>query len=117
CDWSSDVCSSDLERARNLRRDAEQFIEFEPPPLTHAQRLALDELGRDEMGRICFVDLVDGENIWMVEGRCRLGFLHEPIHAAAIRGNVTGQNLQRDFASELGVLSKINFTHATRADL
>ena len=84
-----------------------------------AQCFAVDELGGDEVFRIDFVDLVDGENVWVVERGSRLGLLNESTHAFPgwIGDDVGRQNFECDFAIEFGVVGEINLTHATRAEL
>src|SRR5205085_2944050 len=82
---------------------------------------AVDELSGDELFGVDLVDLIDREDVWMVERGGGLCFLLEAAHAIAGAvvggGDVGRENFQCDFAIELGVLSEINLTHATRAEL
>ncbi len=42
-----------------------------------AKGLALDKFGGDIIFAVDLADLVDRENIWMIQGRCRFGLLDE----------------------------------------
>src|SRR5215469_18372665 len=76
-----------------------------------AQRLAIDKFHRDEVCAIGLANLVDVSYVRMIEPSRRLCLLDEPPHTFLIRSNFSGQNLQRDFAIELGILSEVHFTH------
>ncbi len=81
-----------------------------------AQRLAIDELHRDEVRAIGFTNLVDVRDVRMIEGRGRLCLANEAFHPFAIRGNLGRQKLQRNFTIEFCVLRQINLTHSARTD-
>src|SRR2546425_347301 len=82
-----------------------------------AQGDSVDEFHRDEMRAIVFPDLKDLRDIWMVERSGGLRLKHKPLHAIAMRSNISGQDFQRHLAVELGVLRQIYFTHSARAEL
>src|SRR6266568_6996802 len=82
-----------------------------------AQRSAIDKLHGDEVHPFTLADFLDGGDVRMIE-RCRgLCFLSESPHAILIRGEVSRQNLQRNFAIQFCVLCEIDLTHATRTEL
>src|SRR4030095_4135599 len=59
------------EGACDLNRDIAD-IEGRQSPGTHAaaQRLPLDKLSRDEVNRLNLANFENGDQVWMVEGRC-----------------------------------------------
>jgi hypothetical protein len=79
------------------------------------QGCAFDEFCGDKRSGVGLIDFVDRDDVGMVQARSGLGFLLEPLHAIGIGGRSIGQNLQRHFAIEPGVLRQIHLSHATRA--
>src|SRR5258706_16471456 len=73
-----------------------------------AQRLAVNELHRDKVSAGALSNLVHVSDIWMIKRRCRLRFPNETFHPIAVRGDVGGQNLERYFWLELGILRQIH---------
>lgn len=61
-------------------------------------------------------DVMNGENVRMIQcGHCpRL--LLKAAQAIRFRGERTGKNFQRDFASQACVLCAIHLAHAARAE-
>src|ERR1051326_1689916 len=83
-----------------------------------AQRVAVDELRGDELFGIDLVDLVDGQNVWMIECRSGFGFLHKAPHAIpGIVSDFGRLDFECDFSIELRIVSEVNLAHATRAEL
>ena len=80
------------------------------------QRDSVDEFHRDEIRAIVFPDLKDLRDVWMVERSSRLRLAHKPLHAIAMRSNISRQDFQRDLAIEPGVLRQIDFTHSAGAE-
>ena len=101
------------ERARDLRgrsraprsRLAARRLE----PL--AQRLALDELGGDEVEPVDLADLVDGDDVRVVERGGGARFLREAAHPAFVPGEFVRQQLERDPAPEPRVAGQVDFAH------
>ena len=56
-------------------------------------------------------------DVWMVERRSSLSFLHKAPHALLFQSNIGRKNLQRDLAIQFRVLREINFAHPARAEL
>src|SRR2546427_2249619 len=92
------------ESAGDLRCDVERFAELKRLLLALTQRLAVNELRRDEMTRSGFVNLVNRNDVRMVQRRCGLSFLHKALHSIRVSRNVSRQNFQRNFAIELRIL-------------
>jgi hypothetical protein len=69
------------QRAGDLRRDFEHLSEFHWR-VSHllAQRQAFDELSRNEVTGTRIVNLVDGQNVWVIERRRSLRLLGETSH-------------------------------------
>src|SRR5712692_4789621 len=53
----------------------------------------------------------------MIQCGSSFGLLHEAAHAFLVRSDIRGQNLQRNFAIQPGVLRQINLAHPARAEL
>src|SRR5258708_5887168 len=106
---------SSRERTGDLRGDIENFCELHrrvPHPL--AQRLAIDEFSGDEMYALPYgrataplVDLMNGDDVGMIQRGSGLGLLHKALHPIRMSSNISGQNLQRNFAIEFGILRQI----------
>ena len=74
-----------------------------------AQCFAVDELGCDELFGIDLVDLVDGENVWMIERRRCFCFLHKSTYAIAAlwrRRRQTGSIFSATLRSSLVSLAR-----------
>ena len=82
-----------------------------------AQRLAVDELHRDEIHTLPLADLINVRNVRVVKRGSRLCFLFEPPHAIFVRSQFGRQDLQSDFAVQPRVFSKMHFTHSAFAKL
>jgi hypothetical protein len=82
-----------------------------------AKGAALDELGRDEEAAVGAPDLVHGHHVRVVQAREGLRFAQEavaPLRAHAVGGGL--QELQRDGAFELAVVSLVDNAHSAFAD-
>ena len=80
------------------------------------QRLAIEELHRDERLPVFFSNVVDGANIGMIQRRGGLGFAAEATERRRIFGEIVRQEFQSDVATEACVLGFVNHTHAAAAD-
>ena len=81
-----------------------------------AQRLALDELGDDEVRAVDFADLVNGEDVRMVERRGRPRLLLEAAHAVRVCGEAAGSSLSATLRLEPRVLGQVDFPHPAQAE-
>ena len=94
-------------RAVRLRQPAPD-LRGDVDGLVHRQRLPLDPLLQRlplvarhhevELAVGGLVDLVDGADIGVVEGGCRLGFLQEPLLGRLVPGQIGCQDLDRQGA-------------------
>ncbi len=81
-----------------------------------AQRHAVDELVGDE-GRACgLADVVDGNDVRMIQGRCGFRLANEAMQPVAIGGQLGRKDLQRDAAVEAGILREIHLPHPAFAE-
>src|SRR4030095_9066552 len=111
------LMSSDESRS-GLNRHIENLINLHfVASQASSQRLTVNELQGDEMTCISFVDLVDGDDVWVIQCGSSLRFLHEALHAVSLRGKFLGQDLQRDFSMQFCIVRKIDLTHSTGAKL
>src|SRR5262249_7296863 len=105
------------QRARDLRSDFKRVAQLKPGaghPL--AQRLAVNELGRDEVDAFDLSNLVNSDDVRVIEGGGRMRLLYKASHPAFIRREMRGEQLERDFASETRILREINLPHPARAE-
>src|SRR5262245_258651 len=96
------MCSN--ESGSDLDPDVEYFYQLEPLMHVMPECKAIDKLSRDIGNIILAPDLVNGKNVWVVEGRCGLCFLDETFYAALVSGKVAGQEFQSDVPAQFGVL-------------
>ena len=78
-----------------------------------AERLAVDELHRDERRSVVLVDVVDGDDGRMIERRRRSCFPLEATEPLRIGRELVGQDFDRGFTPELGVLGAVDLAHPT----
>src|SRR5262245_29041013 len=86
-----------------------------------AQGLPLDELHRHKMHgaglSLDLPDLVNGQNIRMARSARRAGLLFETTDAFGVLRESRGQQFERDAASEIQILRKVDLSHPARAEL
>lgn len=80
-----------------------------------AQRVAADELHRDEGAALVLADLVHLCDVRVAQRRHRLRLADDPLAHRGI-GLVGAQDLHRDLAVELGVVGRKHRAHATLGD-
>src|SRR5262245_12447439 len=106
------------QRRRDLNGNGERFVYRHPASLIQdlPQRLAVDELRRDELTAVGIAGFVNRENARMIEGgRCG-GFLPEPPDAVLVVGVCAGENLQRDVAAKPRITGAIHLANAAMAE-
>src|SRR5713101_8449605 len=81
------------------------------------QGLPIEIFHYDEGPARLLVNLVDGADIGMIEGRSRAGFPAEAFQRLMVLGYVVRKEFQRDKAAQLGVLRLVDHTHTTAAEL
>jgi hypothetical protein len=97
-----------LERTHDLKTKPHRFIRCEWTP----RRSALDVL-QNEIPRTNIVDLTD---VRVIQARNRACFFFEPAQPIGIRGELGGQDLDRDIATEPAVPRAVHLTHPARAE-
>ena len=83
------------------------------------ERLPLDEFHRHEDPRLVLTDVVNRDNLGVRELGQQLGFAQQTSMRVRVqrRSIVAPQQLDRDFAIELGIVGGIHHTHSTGAEL
>ena len=80
------------------------------------QRLAGNQLHREEINAILRAKFINGFDVRMIELGERQRFFAKLFARRFVGEQTGGKNLQRDVAVELFVMSAIDFAHAARAD-
>jgi len=79
--------------------------------------LALQQLHADEGLPLVLVDVVDGADVGVVQGRSGLGLPPEAFLSLVVGEQPLGQELESHVAAEAGVLGLVDDTHAPAAEL
>ena len=79
---------------------------------TLLQRLALEQLHGDEGLALVLIDVMDGADAGMVEGRCGARFTLKSLKRLVVSGQGLGKELQRDHAPQPDVLGFVDHPHA-----
>ena len=80
------------------------------------QRHAIQILHNDVRFAVFFIDIVDGADVWMVQGRSRLRLPLKTFQGLTISSKVFGQKFQRYKPVQLGVFRFVNHTHAATTE-
>ncbi len=88
-----------------------------PPGDAVLERLAFQKLHHDEGLPLVLVDVVDGADAGVVEGRGGPGLALEALLGLVAREEPLGQELERDLAAQAGVLGLVDDAHAPAAEL
>ena len=103
------------ERIGERRGNLDDPLHREPPfrddPI---ERLPFDELHRQEMDAVRFLDGVHGDDAGMVKSGERLRLAAEALEPVRARGHLGRQHLERNVAPELGVGGAVHLAHAAR---
>ena len=106
-----------LERRRDLDGDLEGLIErqgaFREPI---RQRRAFEVLHDEKRRALLLAHVVQRADMRVSELRDRAGFAIEPLTELRIRGQLFGQDLDRDGAVEASVASLVHLPHPTGAE-
>ena len=80
------------------------------------QSYPFDEFSRDKVPVSVRANLVNGQNVWVIQGRgrARLGF--EAAKLYLIRRQMLREKLERDLACEALIARELHFAHPTRAE-
>ena len=102
----------------NLRRDLERPRRVEPAARDElAERLATNQLHRDEADAVRFADFVNDADVRVLEPRGRLRFLQKAPLLVGVRDDVRRQHLQRDLTIQRRVERLVHDPHATPPEL
>src|SRR5262249_5884654 len=91
----------------------------------HVQRLAFDaalqsfavqELHRDEGPAVCYINVVNGADIRMIEGGSSSRFTLEPNKSSGIGGHALRQEFQSDAPLQLEIFGLVDHAHPTAAE-
>ena len=80
------------------------------------ERPALEQLHGDEVLALAFINLVDGADVGVIEGRGATGLTKETFQRVLIPGKLLGEKLQGHVPAELGVFGLVHHTHASSAE-
>src|SRR5207302_1341360 len=81
-----------------------------------AQGLAIHKFHGDKRGCALTTHVVDGNNVGMIKGRGSAGLLLEAAQALGIGGELRGENLYCNLASEAALGGAIDLSHAAGAE-
>jgi hypothetical protein len=103
--------------ARNLNRVISGAVDRECTAIeVPAKRVAFEQFGNQIRRAFMRADVEYGEDVWMVERRCRTRFLFEPAHPIGIATEGIRQHLQCDVAPEARVGGAVHLAHPAAAD-
>ena len=80
------------------------------------EALAAHVLHDDEIVAVRRLDLVDGDDVRVIEGRGGVRFLHKPPPTIVVADAIGRQDLDRDLAVETRIAGAIDLAHPTRAN-
>ena len=79
------------------------------------ERLALEQLHRDEELAVVLTDLMDRADVRMIERRRRARLAMEALHRPVVAGEILRQELERDVPAESEVLGVVDDAHPPAA--
>ena len=104
------------ERIGNVAGDGQGLLLAQPPVCQpHVERLAINQLHRDESMSLVLADVVDRADVWMRQGRHAARLTQQALARVFVGDGVGRQQFDRDQSLELGILSPVHLRHATRA--
>ena len=104
---ASATCDADVEQAVERQRIVRDAA---------IERLAVEQLHRDEVLAVRFFDRVDRADVRMIERARRPRLALEPLERRPVARQLRRQELQRDASSELRVLGLIDDAHPAAAE-
>ena len=107
-----------FESISHLNSEVQQFREVEWAATDSLrQGVPFEQLHGDEVLPFVLIDCVDGADAGMIEGRRSAGLTLESLEHGRVLGELRGEELQRDMATEAGVLRFVDDAHPTAAEL
>src|SRR5215472_14650275 len=108
---------SRVKRIGDLNSEIEQLLHIGPVARQIAvERLAFNQLHGDEILAVGLADFVDDADVRVIERRGGARFELEALQRLLMLRQVFGEELQRDAATELNVLSNPHRSHAAGAE-
>src|SRR3989442_4314137 len=99
----------------DLRPEVEWLFEWKRVLFeAFGQRFPLDAFHSEIINAVLMTDIMQGANIRMIQAGNGLRFALEALLANRIRGELRGQNFDRDGALQPRVAGAVNFAHAPR---
>src|ERR1700746_1260212 len=103
-----------IERVRNLDGEGQNQFSFHRSPADAVlQRQAIQKFHGDECVAVLVVNLVDGTDVWMIQGRSSFGFALKAAKSWRVCGYNVGQELECYKPAELHIFSLVDNTHPT----
>src|SRR6266852_6271581 len=100
---------------RNLRRDFNHLSHWQQAGDEQlAQRFSLYQFHRDVVRGTVPSELIDGNDIGVVEGRCRARYLLEAVQPVTVCGECGGQKLDRNTAIKSRIPRPVHLSHDAR---
>ena len=105
-----------FEPSRDLSEEGECFVERDRTPSQPVgQRLPGNELHREKRDAVLFFQSIEGGDVSVIQRREKPGFPLETCELLFIIREGFREDLDGDFAAELGVPRAVDFPHAPRA--
>ena len=107
-----------VQRVRDFDPQRQCCFEFEGASRDHVlECYAIKELHNEESAAVVLADVVDRADVGMVQSGRSLGFAAETLEGLMVLGQVIGEELQSDEATETGVFGFVDDSHSTAAEL
>ena len=107
-----------LESVGDLESEMEKCLQIQRPTANlGCQRLAFEQLHGDKALSILLSNVINGANVWMVQGGGSFSFALESSDGLGIAGKLIGQELQGNEAVKPRVLGFVDDTHTAAAQL
>src|SRR5271167_2178553 len=103
--------------ARNLYGNINRGIQLESA-VGHslAKGSAFDKLGSNKMQAISLPEFINGKNVGVIQSRGGVCFLFKTTQATLVMSQFGRNHFERNLASELDVLGKVNLSHASNPE-
>jgi len=109
---------SGVESIGNVNGDGKKNFQFQRTPGDAVlQRQPVQKLHDDEGLPLVLPDLVDGTDVWMVQGGRSACLPAKAFQSLRVLGNVVRQELERYETTKLGVFRFVDNSHPTPAQL
>jgi hypothetical protein len=80
------------------------------------ERGAIEKFHGDEGAAVVFADVVDGADVWVIEGGGRAGFAFEAFERLWIVSEIVGKKFESDEAAEASVFGFVDDAHSSTAE-